>query len=42
MMLETALAANDPAAARPALDFIQTNHLEDVELIKLAKQINFK
>jgi Flp pilus assembly protein TadD len=40
ILLETALAANDPAAARPALDFIQTNHLEDVALKQLAEKLN--
>jgi hypothetical protein len=40
ILLESALAAGDPAAARPALDFIRTNHLEDVEFSKLAAQLN--
>jgi hypothetical protein len=40
ILLESALAADDSAAARPALDFIRTNHLEDVEFAKLAEQLN--
>lgn len=40
ILLESALAADDPVAARPALDFIRTNHLEDVEFAKLAEQLN--
>jgi hypothetical protein len=39
ILLESALAAGDPAAARPAVDFIQTNHLEDVEFTKLVEQL---
>jgi hypothetical protein len=42
ILLESALAAGNPAAARPALDFIRTNHLEDVELAKLAEQLNHR
>jgi len=40
ILLEAALAAGDPAAAKPALDFIRTNRLEDVALTKLANQLN--
>jgi tetratricopeptide (TPR) repeat protein len=40
ILLEAALAAGDPLAARPALDFVQTNHLEDVKIAKLAEQLN--
>ena len=40
ILLESALAAGDPAAARPALDFVRTNHLEDVEFSKLAAKLN--
>jgi tetratricopeptide (TPR) repeat protein len=40
ILLESALAAGDPGAARPALDFIRTNHLEDVEFEKLTEQLN--
>jgi tetratricopeptide (TPR) repeat protein len=40
ILLESALAAGDPAATRPALDFIRTNHLEDVKFTKLAEQLN--
>jgi hypothetical protein len=39
ILLETAIAAGDPAAARSASDFIQTNHLEDVILLKLSNQL---
>jgi tetratricopeptide (TPR) repeat protein len=42
ILLESALAAGDPAAARPALDFMQSNHLEDVELAKLAQRLTDK
>jgi len=37
--LEAALAANDPAAAKPALDFIAKTHLSDVELDPLIRQL---
>jgi tetratricopeptide (TPR) repeat protein len=40
ILLESAVAAGDSLAARPVLDFIQTNHLEDVALTKLAGQLN--
>jgi tetratricopeptide (TPR) repeat protein len=40
ILLESALAADNPAAARPALEFIRTNHLEDVKFVKLAEQLN--
>ena len=39
LLLETALAAGDPGAAQPALDFMRTNHLEGVVLLKLAEKI---
>ena len=39
ILLESALAAGDPAAASPALIFIRTNHLEDVEFTKLAEEL---
>ncbi|HEX4350677.1 MAG TPA: hypothetical protein VH251_09820 [Verrucomicrobiae bacterium] len=42
VLLETALAASDADAARPALDFIRTNHLEDVKLAGLAEKLNRK
>lgn len=42
ILLETALAAGDPNAARPALDFIRTNHLEDMQLTRLAEKLNQK
>jgi hypothetical protein len=35
VFLEAALAGGDPAAATPALDFVSTNKLEDVQLQKL-------
>jgi tetratricopeptide (TPR) repeat protein len=37
--LEAALAANDPAAAKPAVDFVAKTHLSDVELDPLLKQL---
>jgi tetratricopeptide (TPR) repeat protein len=40
ILLESALAAADPTAAQPALDFMRTNHLEDVQLASLAEEIN--
>jgi tetratricopeptide (TPR) repeat protein len=42
ILLESALAAGDPGAAQPALDFMRSNRLEDVELAKLAQQLNDK
>jgi Flp pilus assembly protein TadD len=42
ILLESALAAGDAVAAQPALDFIRSNRLEDVELAKLAKQLKNK
>ena len=42
ILLESALAAGNPEAARPALDFIQTNHLEDEAFTQLAEQLNHK
>lgn len=42
IFLESALAANDANAARPALDFIQTNHLEDLALNRLVEKLNPK
>ena len=42
ILMESALAAGDRAAAQPALDFIRKNRLEDVELAKLARQLNPK
>jgi len=42
ILLECALAASDPTAARPVLEFIHTNHLEDVELANLANKLNYK
>lgn len=40
ILLETALASADPGAAQPALDFVRTNHLEDVRLASLANKLN--
>ncbi|MGA2248333.1 MAG: hypothetical protein ABSH48_25400 [Verrucomicrobiota bacterium] len=40
ILMEAALAAGAPEAARPALDFIQTNHLEAAELRRLAQKLN--
>jgi tetratricopeptide (TPR) repeat protein len=42
ILLESALAAGEPAAASPALDFMRSNHLEDVELAKLARRLTNK
>ena len=38
ILLQSARAAGDAAAAQPALDFIKEKHLEDVQLDKLAQQ----
>ena len=38
--LEAALAANSPAAARPALDFIDSTHLKDVTIDPLVTQLH--
>jgi hypothetical protein len=40
ILMESALAAGQPAAAQAALEFIRTNRLEDVQLAKLARQLN--
>jgi len=42
LLLESALAAADPGAAQPALDFMRSNRLEDVQLAKLEQQVNDK
>jgi Flp pilus assembly protein TadD len=42
ILLESALAAGNPGAAQPALDFMRSNRLEDVILAKLARQLNDK
>jgi tetratricopeptide (TPR) repeat protein len=39
ILLESALAAANPAAAQPAMDFMRTNHLQDVRLAGLAQQL---
>ena len=39
LLLSSALAAHQLEAARPALDFIRTNHLEAVELAALSRQL---
>ncbi len=38
LLLEAALAADTPAAARPALDWLAASHLEDRQLTELAAQ----
>jgi len=38
--LEAALATNDPAAAKPALDFIESTHLKDVTINPLVAQLH--
>jgi tetratricopeptide (TPR) repeat protein len=42
IFLETALAADNAAAARPALDFMRINHLEDAQLNRLAEKLSPK
>jgi Flp pilus assembly protein TadD len=39
ILLESALAAGNPPAAQPAIDWLTTNHVEDFRLQQLAKQI---
>jgi tetratricopeptide (TPR) repeat protein len=39
ILLESALASGDFNAAQPALEFIRTNHLEDVKFTKLAAEL---
>jgi predicted Zn-dependent protease len=39
ILLESALAAGDRAIAQPVLDWLKTNHVEDLRLQQLAKQI---
>ena len=39
MLLEAALGAKNPAAAKPALDWLAQSHIEDRHLKKLAGQI---
>ena len=39
ILLESALAAGDPVAALPALEFIRTNHMEDVALEALGRRL---
>jgi len=38
--LQAALAAHDPAAARPVLDFLARTHLDDVRIQPLVAQLN--
>jgi tetratricopeptide (TPR) repeat protein len=40
VLLESALAIGTPNAVQPALDFMRTNRLEDVQLAKLARQLH--
>ena len=40
ILMESALAAGQPDAAQAALDFMRTNRLEDVQLAKLARQLD--
>ncbi len=42
ILLESADAARDPGAAQPALDFMRSNRLQDVEVAKLAQRLNVK
>jgi len=39
ILLESALAVKNPPAAQPVLDWMTSNHVEDVHLRQLAKQI---
>ena len=39
LLLEAALRANDPAAARPVLDWLATSKLEDVQLQRLVRRV---
>ncbi len=39
ILLESALAAKNPPAAQPAIEWLKTNHVEDFRLQQLAKQI---
>jgi tetratricopeptide (TPR) repeat protein len=40
ILLESAFAAKDPAAAKPALEFIRNSHIQDVQLTKLAETLS--
>src|SRR5207245_2164137 len=40
ILLESALATKDAAAARPVIESLNKNRLEDVRLAKLANQFN--
>jgi Flp pilus assembly protein TadD len=40
ILMEASLTAGDPVAARPALDFMRTNHMEDVALEALGRRLN--
>jgi tetratricopeptide (TPR) repeat protein len=42
ILLEAALAAHDPAAARPVLDWMRASRVEDVALARLAARIDGK
>lgn len=39
LLLEAALAAGDPSAAQPVLDYLRDNRLEDVQLARLLAQL---
>ena len=39
ILMEAALAANDPQAARPALEWLRSNRFEDVRLSRLAAKL---
>ena len=39
ILLESALAASDPAAAKPALSFLDEHHLEDPRILAVAAQL---
>jgi hypothetical protein len=42
ILLRAALAANQPKAAQPALDWLRTNHYEDLALARLAGELAAK
>ncbi len=40
VLLEAALAAREPTAAAPALDFIEASHMEDPRILALARRLH--
>ena len=39
VLLESALAANEPSAAEPALTFLDANHLQDPRILAIAAKL---